>query len=202
LGGKERHFEFEPHYWHQWALALNENQAVVSYPPRTPEFNDLLEQLRNGGKTAKTRGIISDDLLRGLTLNVHPAPPPPDYYALGPTPRSRRYSDPSPQKPKKAKKLNNDHLEEIGYNYKDWYGRGLDDYFNWLQTTYSGLNFDDALKVFKRESFGLDMLLEGGQFLTPTFLISTYNLPGGVAVRTLNEIKNWVNGRLLEKDSE
>jgi hypothetical protein len=201
MNGKEHHFEFEPTMWHQWAEAILRGHAVKNYPPRTREFDDLLDTLRrNSGRTgtrASQRNVSgTDDLLKGLTLNLNHAPPPPhEYYAL--PPRPRRYSDPSPRKPKQP---NFETLRDIGYEPADWTSQGLDDYFSWLTTKFGTLNFDEALTALKTQDIGLDLLLDGTT--DAQFLVTNCHISGGVAARIVNNFRRWFNERLLARDSE
>src|SRR5580692_5210868 len=192
--GKERHYEFEPHLWHNWAQQVNLGHAVMNYPPRTPEFDNLLNTLRDGNRTGKSsqRTISSDaELPKAFTLNVNHAPPPPDYY---PQPsRSRRYSDPSPRK---QKRHNIETLREMGYSSADWTGRGLDDYFAWLATTLGpSEKWNQALTTLREQDFGLDLFVDGS--LEAQFLVNNCQMASGTAIRVVANFKKWCNERLL-----
>jgi hypothetical protein len=200
LNGKEQHFEFEPSLWSLWAQQIENGHAVANYPPRIPEFTRILDAARNGSRIGKSSQRIASsdhDGLKGLILNLNHGGPPLDYYP--PPPRSRRYSDPSPQK--QRKRYNTGTLEQIGYSTTDWTGQGLDDYFDWLADKFPpSEKWHQTLSKFKEQEIGLHLLLEGS--IGPQFLVDNCEVASGMAARVLGNFKMWCDEKLLARESE
>jgi len=198
------------HEWAAWATLVSVGKAVNDYAPRTPEFNDLLDDFReaidNGSSRPKKSSKKSkcddsdneNEIPKALpiTINMSHPPPYPEIYSRQPSYRPRGYSDPSPRKlSTKEKKKDKDKdriecLQEIGYKPADWISQGLDDYFSWLSDTFGGSNLEQALTALRQQDIGLDSLADGADV---QFLITNCKVSSGAALRIVNNFKRWLD---------
>ena len=202
--------------WAAWATLISVGKAVIEYAPRTPEFNDLLDDFRfgieNGSSrlkksSKKSKCDDSDDedkLPKALpiTINMSHPPPYPDMYGRQPSYRPRGYSDPSPRKPlnkdKDKEKKDKDKigcLQDLGYEPVDWISHGLDDYFAWLSNTFRGSKLEQALTALKQQEIGLDSLADGADV---QFLITNCKVSSGAALRIVNNFQRWLDEMLAK----
>lgn len=148
-----QHFNFEPREWGIWASAMVNKKALADYPPRTAEFDAILENHRlkmakgkkKGTKSRHHHTISSSDSDLGgkhkhVIVNVtHPPLLPP----------ARRYSNPaSPSKAAAKQKPIIELLRLIGYTPKDYNDKALKDYLAWCNENLPG-DYDNAYALVR-----------------------------------------------------
>jgi hypothetical protein len=210
-GPKELHIQFTPLEWGIWATAIKNGNSVPDYPPRTKAFDQIILQhrinSRSKSKKKPNHYDNSDDehnshkAIKIINMTQQPYPdfrphhPHPDF--LRPPSYSRRYSDPStsPRKAPASVKIDVvESLKAIGYVPRDWVDKGLEDYFNWLNDEFKGLNFQKALEAVKKQDIGLDTL--GMDRVDVKFLTTTCGISGGNALRILDGFRRWLDVKL------
>jgi hypothetical protein len=202
--GKESHLQFTPVQWAIWARLIQGGKALMDYPPRTSDFEAILEAARKGNCT-QARGSkkskyedsdSSDGKGHKVVFNLHSGVLGPDVQSSHSAKSGRRYSDPfhSPRKSSKTRDIC-EVLRDMGYAAGDWTSRGLEDYFKWLEGQYEGLSFQKALTAVQAQDIGLDSFGRDG--MDARFLSSSCGISPGDALRILYNFKRWVNVKLL-----
>jgi hypothetical protein len=209
--GKAQHISFSPRQWGVWATAIMEGKAIYDYPPRTADFEAMLEDARNNrgtrSKKSKREDSDSDRNATKLVFNhYHSARGFSDFPGQQPSNSDfsksaqfgRRYSDPShsPQKPLTKSTLQA--LKDLGYQPGDWISRGLEDYFKWLDDQFQGMRFLKSLTAVQAQDIGLDSF-EG---MKADFLANHCNISPGDALRIVHNFRRWVDEKLLEVQNE
>jgi hypothetical protein len=188
-----QHFNFEPHEWGIWATAMVNKIALVDYPPRTIEFDAILENYRlrtikgkkNGAKSRIRHAISSSDFdfdnkHRPVIVNItHPALPPP----------ARRYSNlTSPLKATGRQNPIVELLRRTGYAPKDYNDKVLKDYLAWYVENLPD-DYDNAYSLLSVHEIGVDMLDSVPDAAT---LSSQTKVPFGTAARILKHFHEWL----------
>jgi hypothetical protein len=187
------HFNFEPREWGMWGSAMVNKQAVVEYPPRTIEFDQILEKHHNAKSKGKKKATKAGDRSRSTSsesdfgskhkhviVNVtQPALLPP----------VRRYSNPtSPSKVSTKQMPVVELLRTRGYEPKDYNDKALKDYFTWCKRTLPG-DYDKAYELLSEHEIGIDMF-----DIVPdaSALSSATKIKFGIAARILKHYREWL----------
>jgi hypothetical protein len=191
------HFNFDPREWGIWATALVHKQAVVEYPPRTEEFDIIIDKYRSAGKGKKKGSKIQDhhrslsssdesSKYKNVIVNItHPSRQ---------SPPAHRYSNPtSPFKPSTKQKSVIELLRNARYNSDDYNDNALKDYLNWCHESLPG-DYDTAFMLLSEQDIGIDML---DSLPDASTLSSQTKLSFGTAARILKHYREWL--RVIEK---
>lgn len=189
------HYPFESREWGVWATCLQKGKAVVDYPPRNPEFDEIIaaydnKRSKRGKKKNRSHKEDSSDnesvnrIFKHLTFNLTPQ--------QGHLSHPRRYSDPiSPEKCKPKKRSIIDLLMRCGYEkdgVKD-YTDALNDYIAWCKVEFPKHTFDQAYDRFHLEQMDIEDVIAVSDAST---LSKTFDIPFGVARRIFENIERWL----------
>ena len=204
------HIQFSPLEWGIWATEMIHQRCGSDYPPRTPEFEQALLQHRSKShnkrkaKNYNNSDNENDDHKGIKIINMtqqpyHEFPVRYPHSDLYPPPYLRRYSDPSnsPRKPS-VKMSVTESLKAVGYVPLDWIGKGLEDYFNWLNDQFEGLNLQDLIEAVRKQGVGLDSL--GTEIVDVKFLTENCGISSGDALRILTNFGRWLHEKLSAKE--
>ena len=207
---KNLHLKFTPMEWSIWATAVVKSMAVIDYPPRTVEFELILDKHRaefrqRRRKPKREESSYSDDNLPISTEVISMSQYPYGEFAPSKQPypnlRVRRYSDDSHlRRDPSARKDITESLKDVGYDPGDWVSQGLDDYFKWLDIQFQSSNFQNALTAVRRQDIGVHSF--GMDRVDAEFLITRCGILSGDALRILNNFGCWLNEKLLEVRKE
>ena len=197
--------------WGIWATAIVEGRAIYDYPPRTADFETMLENAGNHrgtrSKKAKREDSDSDGKAPKLVFNHYhsangfsdfPGQHPANSDFSRPSQLGRRYSDPSHSPKKPPTKGTYEALKDIGYQPGDWISRGLEDYFKWLDDQFQGTRFQNTLAAVQTQDIGLDSF-EG---MKADFLANHCKISLGDALRIVRNFRRWIDEKLLEVQNE
>jgi hypothetical protein len=181
------HYQLEAREWGLWATAINEKRALFDYPPRTLDFNAILEKqlkMRSKKKSHNADDSSSDEGRRGQqTIKV--------INVTAPVNRSgRRHSDPysTPMKSTKSSISAAELLVKRGYNSAQFDDEALSDYCQWLYKKHSRATLSNSFDTLKTHGIGADLLGD----IEPAFLMTNLNIPAGDALRITKYIKEWL----------
>ena len=209
--GKAQHVSFSPRQWGVWATAIMEGKAIYDYPPRTADFEAMLEDARNNrgtrSKKSKRDDSDSDGTATKVVFNHYhsangfsdfPGQHPTNSDSSKPLQLGRRYSDPSYSPRKPPTKNTYEVLKDIGYEPGDWISQGLEDYLQWLDDQFQGTPFQKTLTALQGQDIGLDSF-DG---MKADFLASHCKISSGDALRIVCNFRRWVDEKLLEVQNE
>lgn len=173
-------------------------QAVVEYPPRTEEFDVIMDKYRNTKSKGKKKGSKGRRSISSLDsehskhkhviVNItNPGLQPP----------ACRYSNPtSPSKSSAKQKSVVELLRNAGYMPKDYNDKALKDYFKWCGDNLPG-DYKRAFQLLSEHEIGIDML---DSIPDASALSSQTKLPFGTAARILKHHREWL--KLIKDDSD
>lgn len=178
-------------------------QAVVEYPPRTEEFDLIMEancakrttERKKKGSKARARkystSSSSDDSNsknKHVIVNItQPSLVPP----------ARRYSNPtSPSKASTKLTPIVELLRKAGYTPNDYNDKALRDYFKWCSENLPG-DFDKAFELLSKHDIGIDVL---DSVADASALSNWTKLRFGTASRILKHYREWLDS-LIDDDS-
>jgi hypothetical protein len=204
--GKFQHLSFTPMQWGIWATAILNGTALYAYPPRTPDFEAILQETRKkcGGRSKKSTRNDSDSDGKAPKVvfnHYHSAngfSEFPGQHSTSsdfskPPQFARRYSDPSHSPRKPSRKNTYEVLKEIGYQPVDWTSRGLEDYIKWLEDQFQG-SFEKTLTALQAQGIGLDSL-DG---MKAEFLVDHCQISSGDSLRIVGNFGRWLDEMLLQ----
>jgi hypothetical protein len=192
------HYDLEPREWGMWATAITNGKAIIDYPPRTEEFDQILESncIKNSkgkrGKKAITMIETSNDPLTripNITVNVAP-----------PATSVRRHSDPiSPQKVRKSaspsptpEPMGRKVLELLsarGYSPADYSTSALKDFLKYLkEMELAEEDYDNVYECMRAHKVGVDLF----DNLNPVTLAHECQIAFGTAVRVIGYFQDWL----------
>jgi hypothetical protein len=193
------HYDLDPREWGIWATALSNTKGVVDYPPRTEEFDQILDAIlikrnkkRRGIKGVNDTNVVR--LLKDIDL-FHHTTTPSIVYNMAPAASSvtptRCLSDPgSPQKSRRQSSTLSlvDLLIKVGYKNVDFCDKALKDYLIWCDARYSG-DYNTALRPMQKHNIGVDMVEDIGN---PNEISNLCDIPYGTMLRILKNVRVWL----------
>jgi len=190
------HLQLDPREWGLWASAINDNRAVIDYPPRNCEFDSILEKhsksckKSNKGKHEHDSDSENGESRRHQTIKVINVTAPTSHRS------GRRHSDPysSPVKTTKPRPVESvvnvlELLQKRGYGRLDFVSKALLDYSEWLsENFYPTEALSGSFDILRDHKIGADVLGD----VDAVFLLTHCKMPIGDALRITKHYKNWL----------
>lgn len=179
--GKSTHIQLSSGDLGVWSMAIINEAATMSCPPRTVEFEKVLHpRKRNKTETPPPQIVeLYEDPVQANKPIIH-------YHMNAPTISAQ------PDTPKKKRRrstiitINSSPIP--GFEVPEYNSEGLCAFLRWCTEKYKDCEFIDAYESLAREKMGIDIMLS----VAAIDLHKVCNIPFGTAVRIIGCYPKWL----------
>ena len=180
------HIHLSPAELGIWATAIIHEAATISCPPRSVEFDKILNPKKKGGSTAKTTPQnveIHEDHVNSNKPIIH-------YHMLPPTiAAAPRQEEPTPKKKRRRSSIHALKSSPIpGFEVPEYNSKGLLAYLKWCTDKYHDCEFMDAYGSLSKHKMGIDVILA----VTALDLHKVCDISFGTAIRIIHCYPKWL----------